>query len=118
MSFVEQARDGREPGGGTERGVEHLAVGVVRVLLEVVVAAPAGDVPPRADAGEPELLDQVVVLEEADEDAGEHPGDRALHEQLIAPGRLGERGAPRLLGRRVLGGDRVADRSVLVRAET
>ena len=50
MGLVEQPGDGGEPSGRLERLMQYLAVGVVRVLLEVALASPAGDIALRANA--------------------------------------------------------------------
>ena len=41
--------------------------------------------PPVVDARQVRLLDEVVVLQVADEDAGQHPGDRDLLQVIVTP---------------------------------
>ena len=86
------------------------------MVLKVALAAAAGDVTTRANARQPHLVGEVVVLHEAHEDAGKHPCDRALDEQLRAPLRLGVGCAPRLSGGFVLSIDVVLHRAVRVGA--
>jgi hypothetical protein len=60
------------------------------------VVEPGRERPPdagRIRPGEMERLDEGVVLQEADENAGEHPGDGNIGELLLAPRLVGERRA-------------------------
>ena len=64
---------------------EILAVGVVGVLAEEDFVRVLGQPAPLALAGQPALVDQVVVLHEAHEDAGQHPGHRHLIQVVVPP---------------------------------
>ena len=104
MPAVEEVRHAGELRRLREGVLEILALGPTGEFAEeddLLVARPSD--PRRIRPGEMERLDEGVVLQEADEDAGEHPGDSDIGEFLLAPGFVGERGA--LAGARgVVGG--------------
>ena len=91
---VEEVRHAGQPGRFREDVLEILALGEAGVFAEeddLLVARPPDA--RRIRPGEMERLDEGVVLQEADEDAGEHPGDGDIGELLLAPRLVGKRGA-------------------------
>ena len=78
-----------------EDGQEVLAVGLGRVAGDVEGVVVARERQPVARTGEARRVDEAVVLEEADEHAGEDPGDGRLGEVVLAPDLVGLGGAAR-----------------------
>ena len=64
---------------------EILPVGVVWVLAEEEFVPPFRQLAAVALAGQPAFVDEVVVLHEADEDAGQHPRHGDLIEVVVPP---------------------------------
>ena len=91
---VEEVRHAGQFGDFREDVLEILALGEAGVFAEeddLLVARPSEA--RRIRPGEMERLDEGVVLQEADEDAGEHPGDGDIRQLFLAPRLVGERGA-------------------------
>ena len=93
------------------------SVGVVlRQAAEEHLVLIARPLQARPGAGELGCLDQLVVLQEADEDTAQHPGHRDLRQLLLAPRLVGERGALLLPRRLVLRLERRVHRRVGIAA--
>ena len=94
MPAVEEVGQAGQPADFREDVMEILAFGEAGEFAEeddLLVARPRQ--PRRIRPGEMERLDEAIVLQETDEDAGEHPGDGDIGQLFLAPRLVGERGA-------------------------
>ena len=76
-----------------DRGLKPFAVGVFGMGAEERKLGVERFLPAVLRPGDPDRLDQGVVLAEPDEHAGEHPRDRRLGDPVVPPGDPGRRGA-------------------------
>ena len=123
---VARVEEGSGPGERArlaEEGEEDVAVGVAREGADVVGVAVLGEAPevgrrpPEEACGAGALVEEAVVLEEAEEDAGEDPGDAGLRDRVLPPRLVREGRPPRGAGLFVLGREVRARRGVLVGAD-
>ncbi len=106
---VEEVRGAGELADLAEEGEEDVAVGVGGEGADVIGVAVLGEALKLGGRaleearGPGALVEEAVVLEEADVDAGEDPGDPRLRDRLLAPRLVGHGRAPGGAGPVVLG---------------
>ena len=117
VGLVEQRAHAGEGLDGAEDVEEVLALAVAGVVAEVGALVVPGEAqvglvgaaepaqPARAAAVGAAPIQEAAILQEADEDTGQHPGDGGLGDEGLAEVGLGLGGAAGLLGGPVLAGD-------------